>query len=224
MDFLFSFMEYKPDFFITPYVLIEDKRVKPLDERVYSTVYYFRKMRGQKCTASNETLAEIAKSTSKSVQNSLLRLEKLGYVLRTFKDKERKIRDEIIPLVTMGAFSDVPPVGDTVPPTDDTQVPPVGDQISNNIIRKSNEYSFESFWSIYPRKEKKKTTKQKWDRLSDEDKKKAIENVMFRIKNDDSWARGFIPHATTYINQERWDDEIAQPAQSGSTKSFSYIG
>lgn len=149
-------MKYKPDFLVTPYQLVEDQNIKPLDERVYSVVYYFSKMRGEKCTASNDTLATICKSTPKSVQKSLLNLEKHGYIMRTYKDAQRKKRDEIMPLLSMNKVSPtgdtpkaVPPTSDTVPPTGGTNVPPTGDHISNIVISKSNKEKHQFIFNVW---------------------------------------------------------------------------
>jgi len=35
-----------------------------------------------------------------------------------------------------------------------------------------------------------------------------IDNVRHRIENDPRWQAGFIPDPTTYINGDRWEDEI----------------
>ena len=69
---------------------------------------------------------------------------------------------------------------------------------------------FEDFWKEYPRKVKKKTAKEIWarkklDRLADQ----LIADVGSRLRGDAQWKEGFIPHPTTYLNQERWDDELA---------------
>lgn len=136
-------MRYKPDFLIIPYCLYEDDRITALDAKIYGIIYYFANMRNERCTASNESLAEFARTTSKTVQNSLTNLESCGYIRRIFADEQKKQRSEIIPLVVMGKVS----------PTDDTrvthrlhEVSPTGDQISNSnkekIIRVSEETQY----------------------------------------------------------------------------------
>lgn len=137
-------MKYKPDFLVTPYAIVEDPRCTNVDERVYSVIYYFRKMRGEKCTASNDTIGEIAKTTSRTVQNCLTKLEKLGYIVRVFEDKEKRIRKEIIPLVVMGFDSEVRSQLHTpqeeVSSTDDTGYHPqmTGVSSTDDQISKSN--------------------------------------------------------------------------------------
>ena len=69
---------------------------------------------------------------------------------------------------------------------------------------------FEDFWKMYPRKRKKKTAKEIWrrkklDKLADT----LIKDVETRLRADKQWADGFVPDPTTYLNQERWEDELA---------------
>lgn len=67
---------------------------------------------------------------------------------------------------------------------------------------------FSTFWDMYPRKVEKKKARDKWDRLDPKKQALAIADLPKRMKSDDQWLRGFIPHPTTYINGERWEDEI----------------
>jgi len=135
-------MNYKPDFLVTPYILIEDKEVTKLDERVYSVIYYFHKMRGEECIASNETISKIAKSTASSVANSISRLIKLGYVQGVYQGDKKMVRKSLIPLIGMAKLS---PASDTLhsqvkplSPSSDTPLSLPSEQIRNNNISKSN--------------------------------------------------------------------------------------
>jgi len=71
---------------------------------------------------------------------------------------------------------------------------------------------FEVFWDSYGRKEgDKNACKKKWNKLSDEDRKKIIDTLpMFLSKIKD---KQFQPYPATYLNQQRWNDEIAVPVE-----------
>ncbi len=74
---------------------------------------------------------------------------------------------------------------------------------------------FDEFWSIYPIKREKKKARDKWkakrlDAIADQ----LIADVRNRIKSDEQWLRGFAPHATTYLNGERWEDELSGRANA----------
>jgi len=128
----------KPDFLIIPYPLLEDEAIGPQEEKLYGAVYWFSKLKNEKCTASNIVLAEIVRSSPKSISNSLNKLEERGYILRTYKDQKRRNREEIIPLI---AFSRVPSTSGTrkndtsgdgrVPSTGGTRNPSVDGQNKN---------------------------------------------------------------------------------------------
>lgn len=69
--------------------------------------------------------------------------------------------------------------------------------------------SFARFWGEYPKKVGKKPCEQKWRtkklwRLE----KKIIQDIHSRKAVDRKWHEGFIPNPLTYLNQERWEDEI----------------
>lgn len=71
---------------------------------------------------------------------------------------------------------------------------------------------FEVFWDSYGRKEgDKNACKKKWNKLSDDDRKKIIDTLpMFLSKIKD---KQFQPYPATYLNQQRWNDEIAVPVE-----------
>ena len=68
---------------------------------------------------------------------------------------------------------------------------------------------FPDFWSAYPKKREKKKARDAWKRKRlDSRADEIIADVRNRIEKDGQWLDGYVPHPTTYINGERWDDEI----------------
>jgi hypothetical protein len=70
--------------------------------------------------------------------------------------------------------------------------------------------TFENFWSQYPKKVGKLTAKRSWEKLSLDNQQKALEAI---VEHRKYWAaKGtdweFIPHASTWLNQERFEDEL----------------
>lgn len=84
---------------------------------------------------------------------------------------------------------------------------------------KRREYStrvnpdFEIFWESYPRKVNKKEARDKWNKailpsLS------FVLSALEKQKNNEQWKRDngkYIPYPSTWINKERWNDEIITP-------------
>ena len=102
--------------------------------------------------------------------------------------------------------------------------------IDNNI---DNIYSanfdkndaFERFWSAYPRKTNKKKAKDAFIR-------KCTDEIMFQKmlsslvdqKQSDQWQNPrFIPHASTWINGERWNDVLNVQNNRNSNRDWSWF-
>jgi hypothetical protein len=70
--------------------------------------------------------------------------------------------------------------------------------------------TFENFWSQYPKKVGKLTAKRSWEKLSLENQQKALEAIVehrkYWIAKGTEWE--FICHASTWLNQERFEDEL----------------
>jgi hypothetical protein len=69
---------------------------------------------------------------------------------------------------------------------------------------------FNLFWAQYPRKVGKLTAKRSWEKLSQENQQKALEAIVehrkYWVAKRTDWE--FIPHASTWLNQERFEDEL----------------
>lgn len=69
---------------------------------------------------------------------------------------------------------------------------------------------FADFWATYPRKQGKQAALKTWkarglDAIADE----IIADVRLRWQREWRWKdRQYIPHGSTYLNQQRWEDEI----------------
>ena len=81
---------------------------------------------------------------------------------------------------------------------------------------------FEDFWNAYPVKKGKSKAMERWGKsnlnaIADE----IIGKVGLQKNQDVDWLRGAIPHPTTYLNGERWKDEVtrARSGQAGGSAS-----
>ena len=89
---------------------------------------------------------------------------------------------------------------------------------------------FEGFWKFYPRGEGRQAAIRAWDRLRPDDALIVeIGRALTAQKASPEWMAGIgIPHASTYLNQQRWTDERrgttqreATPAESDGTVDLS---
>ena len=78
---------------------------------------------------------------------------------------------------------------------------------SNTLGRQADRFS--DWWAIYPRKRGKAAAQRKWKAKGLDDKADAlIADAKNRKVNDGRWIAGYIPDPLTYLNQERWLDEL----------------
>lgn len=85
--------------------------------------------------------------------------------------------------------------------------------------------AFDQFWKLYPRKIAKKHALQMWKRLTKAQQDKALETIGNHIQQ---WAKELraddkIPHAGTWLNGWRFDDDLAPsklPTYSAPVKRY----
>lgn len=136
--------KYLPDFLTIPCVLIRDKTLQQLDCLVYGVVYWYKRLKLEKCVASNKTIADLLLVDSGSVANSLSRLSKHGYIEIIYAPNmgKNKIRLEIIPLIVFrdpSSTNDTPLHLQMIPPSSTDDTPPSStDEENNNIIEKED--------------------------------------------------------------------------------------
>jgi hypothetical protein len=79
---------------------------------------------------------------------------------------------------------------------------------------------FLEFWKVYPRHENKLKASKIWTaRNLDKQADIIIADVLKRKEFHCEWLRGFIPHATTYLNGKRWEDDIREESNEPSTRT-----
>lgn len=67
--------------------------------------------------------------------------------------------------------------------------------------------SFEIFWEAYPRKVQRKDALKAWDKNS-KNLEVILKDIKDRLASGEWRDKKFIPYPTTYLNGERWKDEI----------------
>jgi hypothetical protein len=84
---------------------------------------------------------------------------------------------------------------------------------------------FDEFWSIYPRKIAKAVARKAWQRLTPEQQlmaAKVIDSHCQYWKTKETELE-FIPHPATWLNQERWEDELViEPKKQKESKEWMF--
>lgn len=129
------------------------------------------------------------------------------------------------------SLSLIPDSGYLIPDT--SELPCASDAARPDDQNKSPDlYSedFNQFWKAYPSKKNKRTAAQKFKTLrkkntSAEFLSRLVEDVECRARGHE-WLKEngqFIPHAATYLNQERWNDPApVTDITTGSSRSAGY--
>ena len=95
----------------------------------------------------------------------------------------------------------------------------VSGSVSGSVSKENKTvFSFDEFWNIYPVKKQKKDCAKKYEKIKEEDRAKIKETIKAFIyyKPFESYSH---PNPSTYLNQERWNDEI-QPIQKDINEYF----
>jgi hypothetical protein len=74
---------------------------------------------------------------------------------------------------------------------------------------------WDRFWDAYPRKTAKKEARKTWVKLNPD--AALAERIIADVSGGrwDGYEKGAIPHAKTYLNNERWEDEAVAPLTNG---------
>lgn len=89
---------YFPDFIQIPGVVLADEKLNTLDALIYGIIYWYTKLKLQRCVLKNQAISELLKCSVGSVANSITRLTKYGYV-ESIYERSTHIR-ELVPLVS----------------------------------------------------------------------------------------------------------------------------
>jgi len=134
---------------MVPTILLEDESLKRMDAMVYGVVYWYTRLKNERCTASNRSIASVIGCKVNTVANALWRLNKAGYIEVRMTDKNH--RDEIIPLVAFAQIDTPSPTGEGYSPTGEGGVllqentpSPTGEQNNNNKKEKEKKMSQQS--------------------------------------------------------------------------------
>ena len=162
------------------------------------------------CNPSHTKLAEKCCMSVASVKRHIEDLEGLGFLKKSnvFKDNIQKSNQYILAL---------PGSSNWATPQLTVSYPPAQIELQNQEFKQEDKYIlqqgndlFEVFWKAYPRKTNKGFAKKVFVKLKIDDELlckilKAIEQQ----KRSEQWKNPqYIPHPSTWLNGERWEDEV----------------
>lgn len=100
--------------------------------------------------------------------------------------------------------------------------------VNDNVNVNENIYvHFDAFWKLYPRKVNKKKAKDKFFRIcKDENTFNAIMRGLKKQMKSVEWQNDggkYIPHPTTWLNGERWQDEVNETSDDVDSNDMNAI-
>jgi len=221
-------------FAIIPEWVIFHPGLEAMDVRVFGCLDRY----GEQPFPGVPTLARQLHCSDRTVQRSIERLEEARAVRRImrFRDGRQTTNAYVLagdqPLPGEGDTDDTPPT--RVTGEGDTSVtqerePEVTREPSDRESTGSLEVSgvtsgdvpsppavedgFERFWELYPRHDSKKESRAKWRRMRPAERRAAIEALPIHLtrwrSRGGDWHR-FVPHASTWLNQQRYEDEVIE--------------
>ena len=166
------------------------------------------------CFPSLKKLADECEMDKSTIVRHLKALEEAGLIQRQVRTRANGSQTSTSYLLHLT------PVAKRDSPCCKTQQPPVAkcdppNLVINNLVNLTS-YTFEDAWAAYPRKVGKGAARKAWEKA----KAKVAPDVLSAKLAEyvDSLAgtdAKYTPHLSTWLNGERWDDEI-QPRQKSS--------
>jgi hypothetical protein len=124
-----------PDFILVPKEAYHKEGLTLVDGSVYGVIYWYHSLKEGRCFASNESIGTVIGVGGQKVSEAIKKLENAGLVHVIYKDKNKRTRLEIIPLLTWGLRQ----AAYGVTPHGVTGVTPHGVQKNNNLINNKEE-------------------------------------------------------------------------------------
>lgn len=178
-------------------------------------------------------LTRICREGKDAIRNAIVELEEAGYIQRRqlhdetgafsgneyviyesplsgFPSTENPLTENPTELNTKLLNTNNPPI---VPPQGETPEKPRRRSRKPKEAPDWKPERFEKFWEAYPKGKSKQAAIRAWDALKPDDSMlHAMALGLMRDMGSDQWKDPhYIPHASTWINQRRWEDEPDKP-------------
>ena len=191
-------MKIKNDYVIIPGSILRDENLSMMQRMLYAKLLGLDNDKG--CYASNQYLAECFGYKRHTISKAISKLESLGYISVEIKYKKnsKEVESRGIRCISHTYGTNIP----------QGMVQTCKDNIKKEY--KVEKETFDLFWIHYPKKVGKAKAWATW-KANYKDIDSNREQIMNHIKKAyTDTEKQFIPNPATYINQERWWDEIIE--------------
>ena len=205
-----------------------DKTLKPLARLLYAEITALCNKEGY-CWAGNQYFADLYEVDKNTVSGWIGQLKTRGYITVQLEYKEgtKQILNRYIRINGEGIHKiiDTSLQKDGYPINEIIEVNKTINNTFNNTV--NNKDYFSQFWDFYPRKAGKESARKAWEKLQPNEELMALiaNNIQERIDKGE-WRKdnkSYILHASTFLNQKRWEDEVLEK-QHEKSKSTDTAG
>ena len=180
------------------------------------------------CFPGQEKLAERVCVSSRTIIRTIATLEDRGLVSRELRFRESGPRTSNRYYLNLGANMSLGEVDQVTSTTDQVTLMSVSREPSveppDTPYSPSSDNGFDEIWKAWPRKDSKAFAKRKWGNLS---QKKRDEITPLLISHANAHRTHsepkYIPHLSTWLNGERWDDPLPGAAQGAGPAAVPQI-
>ena len=204
----------KPAYYaIIPATVRYDQRLTPNAKLLYGEITALCHQEGY-CWAGNQYFADLYEVSKTSISTWIGNLKDAGHITveMNYKEGSKHILNRYIRILGEGIQENLHT------PTRKLNDPIQENLIDNNTVNNTKNITlnsigdFDSFWRFYPRKAGKEAARKAWAKLRPDTHimQMIADNVKERVEKGE-WRKdnqSFILHASTYLNQKRWEDEV----------------
>mgnify|MGYP003679746737 FL=1 len=204
----------KPAYYANiPATVRYDKRLTPNAKLLYGEITALCNQEGY-CWAMNAYFADLYGVSKTSISAWIGNLKEAGHITvqMNYKEGSKHILNRYIRILGEGMQDNLQtPTRKLDDPIQDIFVDNSTINTTSNITVNSIG-DFDAFWKFYPRKASKDAARKAWNKLNPDQNimKMIADNVRERVEKGE-WRKdnqSFILHASTYLNQKRWEDEV----------------
>mgnify|MGYP003630263162 FL=1 len=215
----------KPAYYANiPATVRYDKRLTPNAKLLYGEITALCNQEGY-CWAMNAYFADLYGVSKTSISAWIGNLKEAGHITvqMNYKEGSKHILNRYIRILGEGMQDNLQtPTRKLDDPIQDIFVDNSTINTTPNITVNSIG-DFDAFWKFYPRKASKDAARKAWNKLNpDQNIMKMIgDNVRERVEKGE-WRKdnqSFILHASTYLNQKRWEDEVVDQQTQTQTRT-----
>jgi hypothetical protein len=174
----------------------------------------------RQCNPSQKLLAEECSMGLSTLKRHIASLEEAGYLetINVFKDNIQRPNQYLLKFSSSPNRATPQPESGYPPSPNRATEPEVKTRIEP-VDQKNN--FFEEFWKAYPRKTNKGFARKVFEKLKVDDAMLTKMIQAIYVQNKNVWKdkdQQYIPHPSTWLNGERWDDEVVAKPMSASDR------